>query len=176
MTTTTNPSGRTTPTPTPHATPSTNPNPNRSDNVSANEGSPENPPLPGTSGHQSQQVQQGHSYNINNAVTPPTCIRLPPPRPFPSPTGLSSPSPQTPLPPPQPLSLPQALSYSQPTSHPHSHQHQFGPTPISSTLPLLPYAYYETPGAADARARWRFVGAAVIALGVYLVIGEGWAS
>lgn len=54
--------------------------------------------------------------------------------------------------------------------HPH-----FGPTPISSEHPLLPYAYYDSPSVADGRARMRFVGAFVCGVGVWLVIGCGMA-
>ena len=56
-------------------------------------------------------------------------------------------------------------------------QQAFGPTPISTSLPLLPYAFYESSGAAAARARWRFVSAVIIALGIYIfaaaVVGLG---
>ena len=65
--------------------------------------------------------------------------------------------------------------------HPYPNAHQlqvqaFGPTPISAmttmtTLPLLPYAFYETPGVADARARWRFMGALLVAVAVYVFVG-----
>lgn len=55
------------------------------------------------------------------------------------------------------------------TPHPGPTPH-FGPTPISTSLPLLPYAFYESYGAAAARARWRFVSAVVVALGIYLFV------
>jgi hypothetical protein len=70
--------------------------------------------------------------------------------------------------------------------HPYPNAHHlqaqtFGPTPISAmttmtTLPLLPYAFYETPGAADARARWRFMGAVLVAVAVSIFVGfvVGW--
>lgn len=62
-----------------------------------------------------------------------------------------------------------------PNAH-HLQAQNFGPTPISAmttmaTLPLLPYAFYETPGAADARARWRFMGAVLVAVAVYVFVG-----
>lgn len=50
-------------------------------------------------------------------------------------------------------------------------QQVFGPTPIAASLPLLPYAFYESSGAAAARARWRFVSAVMVALGIYLFVG-----
>ena len=59
-----------------------------------------------------------------------------------------------------------------PLLHPYfSHQHQhFGPTPLSTTVPLLPYAHYEPPGAADVRARKRFVRSIMVAFGVWLLV------
>jgi hypothetical protein len=54
--------------------------------------------------------------------------------------------------------------------HMPTHQHTFGPTPISTSLPLLPNAFYESSGAAAARARWRFVSAVMIAFGIYLFV------
>lgn len=59
-----------------------------------------------------------------------------------------------------------------PLLHPYfSHQHQhFGPTPLSTTVPLLPYAHYEPPGAADIRARKRFVRSVMVAFGVWLLV------
>ena len=72
----------------------------------------------------------------------------------------------------QPQAQPHGPSspYAQFNTHPHTHP-AFGPTPISSTLPLLPYAYIEAPGAADRRARWRFVSALVVGMGLYVLVG-----
>jgi hypothetical protein len=38
-------------------------------------------------------------------------------------------------------------------------------------VPLLPYAYYDGPGAADSRARWRFVESFLWAVGVWVLCG-----
>jgi len=85
---------------------------------------------------------------------PPPYVPLPP---------ASSPRTNHTLPPAQGL-------YPAPHPGPTPHQQGFGPTPISTSLPLLPYAFYESFGAAAARARWRFVGAVMIALGIYLFV------
>ena len=64
------------------------------------------------------------------------------------------------------------------TSQPHTHP-EFGPTPLTSGHPLLavPHAYIGAPGAADRRARWRFVGsmfcAVVLLMGVSGLVGLG---
>lgn len=52
-----------------------------------------------------------------------------------------------------------------PASTLHSHP-EFGPTPLTSEHPLLavPHAYIGAPGAADRRARWRFVGSVFCAV------------
>lgn len=79
----------------------------------------------------------------------------------------------------QPQSYPQPISYSNsqqqdfynqydPQLH---HNHHFGPTPISASLPVLPYAYYQPRADADRRALRRFGGAAVVGLGIYLAVG-----
>lgn len=71
---------------------------------------------------------------------------------------------------------PHSSFYPYPNAH-HVHPAQtFGPTPISAmttmtTLPILPYAFYESPGAADSRARWRFMSAVLVALTVYAFVG-----
>ncbi|KAF9534108.1 hypothetical protein CPB83DRAFT_843691 [Crepidotus variabilis] len=52
-----------------------------------------------------------------------------------------------------------------------AHQHQFGPTPISNSLPLLPYAYHQSMAEADRRTSWRFVTAVGVGLGLYLLMG-----
>jgi hypothetical protein len=52
----------------------------------------------------------------------------------------------------------------------HTRQQAFGPTPISTSLPLLPHAFYESSGVAAARARWRLVSAVMVALGIYLFV------
>lgn len=54
---------------------------------------------------------------------------------------------------------------------PHTHNARFGPTPINTTQLLLPYAYYGPQGTADVRARWRFVGALLCAVGVWFLLG-----
>ncbi|KXN89452.1 hypothetical protein AN958_05614 [Leucoagaricus sp. SymC.cos] len=60
----------------------------------------------------------------------------------------------------------------------------YGPTPLGTNQPLLPYAYYESRGSADARARWRFIQAFSFAMVVWMLLGfiitieilgdEGW--
>lgn len=65
-----------------------------------------------------------------------------------------------------------------PASTSHSHP-EFGPTPLTSGHPLLavPHAYIGAPGAADRRARWRFVGglfcAVVLLMGASGLVGLG---
>ena len=39
------------------------------------------------------------------------------------------------------------------------------------SVPLLPYAYYDAPGTADARARWRFAESFLWAVGVWVLCG-----
>jgi len=50
------------------------------------------------------------------------------------------------------------------------HHAGYGPTPLTSNQPLLPYAYYEARGSADARARSRFIGAILCAFGLWLLV------
>ncbi|KAJ3561735.1 hypothetical protein NP233_g10017 [Leucocoprinus birnbaumii] len=54
---------------------------------------------------------------------------------------------------------------------PVQHHPGYGPTPLASNQPLLPYAYYEARGSADARARSRFIGAVMCAFLFWLLIG-----
>lgn len=64
------------------------------------------------------------------------------------------------------------------------HHGGYGPTPLTSNQPLLPYAYYEARGSADARARSRFIGAILCVFGLWLLVAfavgieivgeEGW--
>ena len=90
---------------------------------------------------------------------------------------------RTPPPRLQPSSMP-----NRPCSPGHSviqvHHAGYGPTPLTSNQPLLPYAYYEARGSADARARSRFIGAILCAFGLWLLVAfamgvevageEGW--
>ncbi|TFK43839.1 hypothetical protein BDQ12DRAFT_197218 [Crucibulum laeve] len=62
-----------------------------------------------------------------------------------------------------------------------NHHPSFGPTPISHSQPLLPYAYYGPAGAAASRARWRFLGALFWGVAIYCLLGmlvgvEFWAE
>jgi hypothetical protein len=54
---------------------------------------------------------------------------------------------------------------------PHHVATGYGPTPLATNQPLLPYAYYESRGSADARARLRFIHALVWAIGLWLMFG-----
>jgi len=64
------------------------------------------------------------------------------------------------------------------------HHGGYRPTPLTSNQPLLPYAYYEARGSADARARSRFIGAILCVFGLWLLVAfavgieivgeEGW--
>lgn len=63
------------------------------------------------------------------------------------------------------------LPYILPTTGPHTHNARFGPTPISTTQLVLPYAYYGPRDTADTRARWRFAGALLLAVGVWSLLG-----
>jgi hypothetical protein len=65
---------------------------------------------------------------------------------------------------------------------PTSSSREFGPTPLNVppphsnqtmvlSVPLLPYAYYSAPGAADSRARWRFAESFFWAVGVWVLCG-----
>lgn len=89
---------------------------------------------------------------------PPVSPSLASPNPCPS-----TPNPQ-PIPSLQPLPLPYAPS-------PETRPPHFGPTPLSSQYPLLPYAYYDSPAVAEERARWRFVGALMCGVGMWVVVG-----
>jgi len=128
--------------------------------------------------------------NIKTNSPPPAYAVLPPDREPPAassqrqtpPASPSSPSPhQHPLTPnaqlspnlqhqplpyhPPPAALPLPYPHAE-TRHPY-----FGPTPISNQYPLLPYAYYDSPVVADGRARWRFVGALMFGVGVWVIAG-----
>src|ERR1700678_631618 len=104
--------------------------------------------------------------NIKSSSPPPAYEVLPPDLEPPAtssqtpPVSLSSPSPYQPLPTPDGhLSPPNLQAPPQPFQDPpttQTRQPHFGPTPISSQHPLLPYAYYESLAVADIRARRRF--------------------
>jgi hypothetical protein len=67
---------------------------------------------------------------------------------------------------------------------PHHVATGYGPTPLATNQPLMPYAYYESRGSADARARLRFIYALAWAIGLWVIFGfvigvevlynEGW--
>ncbi|KAF9450954.1 hypothetical protein P691DRAFT_809156 [Macrolepiota fuliginosa MF-IS2] len=68
---------------------------------------------------------------------------------------------------------------------PHAAPHPgYGPTPLATNQPLLPYAYYAPRGSADSRARWRFSWAMLWAVSLWMIFGfmigvevwgdEGW--
>ncbi|KAF8165666.1 hypothetical protein B0H34DRAFT_247837 [Crassisporium funariophilum] len=106
----------------------------------------------------------GTNTNRVKPLTPPPAYAvLPPNNPSSSSSSSSSHHHHHPshLTPPYPAPLP----YAQPYPYPHPN---FGPTPLSSAQPLLPYAYYDAPGAAVARARRRFVRAVMCAIGVWV--------
>ena len=98
-----------------------------------------------------------------------------------APPQLHPPSPQdvnprTPPPSYASLGLPPGPYYTIPTTPSRG----FGPTPLTVpppnqtmvlSVPLLPYAYYDAPGTADARARWRFAESFLWAVGVWVLCG-----
>jgi hypothetical protein len=110
---------------------------------------------------------------------PPPYVPLPPAGAVAGASGANQALPQAQglYPAPHPQGYPQFLlpghdtQHVDPTQlHVPTHQQAFGPTPISTSLPLLPYGFYESSGAAAARARWRFVSAVMVALGIYLFV------
>lgn len=82
-----------------------------------------------------------------------------------------------------PLQIPTQVPMGVPLPMPHAHP-GYGPTPLATNQPLLPYAYYESRGSADARAKWRFFQALVWGIALWAICGfvigvelwgvEGW--
>lgn len=79
----------------------------------------------------------------------------------------------------------QPLPVQMPMPVPHTAQHPgYGPTPLATNQPLLPYAYYAPREFADVRARWRFFEALTLAIIIWILCGfmvgvevwgeEGW--
>ncbi|KAF5321995.1 hypothetical protein D9619_000560 [Psilocybe cf. subviscida] len=102
-------------------------------------------PPPSQPGRPGSAASTSSSQTIHAPLPP----QLPPT--FPSTNGLYTPIPSQP-----------------PTA---THQHAFGPTPLPLALPHggLPYAYYEPVGAADTRARRRFLRAFLLGFGIYFL-------
>ncbi|KIM46492.1 hypothetical protein M413DRAFT_316135 [Hebeloma cylindrosporum] len=104
------------------------------------------------------QLHPPSPQDVNPRTPPPSYASLgPPPGPYPS-------------------------SYPYHTTFPTTPSRGFGPTPLTVSppnqthtvvlsVPLLPYAYYEVPGTADARARWRFAESFLWAIGVWVLCG-----
>jgi len=128
------------------------------------------------SGGHTQHLQPPHAPGIQHTASqspPPPYVHLPPvnsggPNSNSDSHGFYGPYPQGY--PSHGIPVPYTPPIPNPLFHPYfSHQHQhFGPTPLSATVPLL-HAHYEPPGAADNRARKRFVRSVMAAFGVCLL-------
>ncbi|EKM79941.1 hypothetical protein AGABI1DRAFT_113185 [Agaricus bisporus var. burnettii JB137-S8] len=71
----------------------------------------------------------------------------------------------------QPPQIPSQIPTGVPMAMPPHLPTGYGPTPLATNQPLLPYAYYESRGSADARARLRFIHALVWAIALWLMFG-----
>ncbi|KAF8914303.1 hypothetical protein CPB84DRAFT_1758917 [Gymnopilus junonius] len=156
---------------------------------------PPNPSLPRPDGDVYNNTLFAPEQHIKARTPPPAYASLTP-RPG-SPVLPPPLAPGSPSPPPSHSSASSSSSQrTWPEGHVHSYAYsdtpylqvptlpshappEFGPTPLTSGHPLLvvPHAYIGAPGAADRRARWRFVGsvfcAVVLLMGLSGLVGLG---
>ncbi|KDR84071.1 hypothetical protein GALMADRAFT_695900 [Galerina marginata CBS 339.88] len=161
-------------------TPSQHPHPHPNSNPSPHaDGETPNPSLTLSPDDAYNNTSRGGArarINIKGHTPPPAYASLSPhpntPSALPPASGPSSSSwpPTSSDQPYIPFSAP--ASTSSPALYPHPSS-GFGPTPLTSGHPLLavPHAYIGAPGAADRRARWRFVGSFMCALVLFVAVG-----